>query len=816
MGYFHIRRRPRQNQGTFAPPLPPSPAFESQPVGQALRSQEAPVDQIVLNCSELLGERLENNSAVRSEKVLGCDSFFTVAECPALAGPGCTFADGLYADGSFLESQCLRLLCDSDHWVVTGGVSSSCGQCSLFLDPHLTTSDSYTTSLLQDPCQYSLIQTGLSSTPDVSIVSQFKDDCKGLGSCVDKSVFKDSPSASIEIGKDGLDAANIFTMEQCEFHQFMWSHPDSAPYYGVCGLYTGDGDMSDDLTLRDNSTVTLSEYLVPSFVFSWLTDDQVPSLCQQNNEKQEEHRANCTAVIGSVEVYDTFISDASLEIVLDACVFDLCLISQVTEGDQDSMSEWLYGPVVDYTERVIYLELASGGCQFGGQNYSEGERREDSCDIYVCQHGQWTLMDGKKVPSCCSSGDEYFENGAEDSVDCEIKICSCGVWEDKGEVDPTCCEYDGEKYEDGDEVTFDCAVQRCSGGGWVFVSDDPACCEYDGEKYEDGDEVTFDCAVQRCSGGGWVFVSDDPTCCEYNGEKYEDGEEVTFDCEVQRCSGGGWVFVSDDPTCCEYDGEKYEDGDEVTFDCEVQRCSGGGWVFVSDDPTCCEYDGEKYEDGEEVTFDCEVQRCSGGGWVFVSNDPACCVHNGQSYVQGQTVAFDCDIIRCNLGDWAVDSPDPNCCREGDQEYAEGETRTMDCKIEQCIRGTFIDTGDRDPNCCEHYGSLFPDGAITTIDCHIYSCDKGEWTDTFVMDPTCCEIGGRLFEEGTHAVVECYIFECMNGRWNDTLTMDPNCGHPAPSEHTEHREGYSGCDETEACYGVGGGIIIQIDQQVNRP
>lgn len=44
----------------------------------------------------------------------------------------------------------------------------------------------------------------------------------------------------------------------------------------------------------------------------------------------------------------------------------------------------------------------TAGCQFGGQNYSEGERREDSCDIYVCQHGQWTLMVGKKVPSCKS------------------------------------------------------------------------------------------------------------------------------------------------------------------------------------------------------------------------------------------------------------------------------------------------------------------------------------------------------------------------------------------------------------------------------
>ncbi|XP_047474866.1 uncharacterized protein LOC125029119 isoform X2 [Penaeus chinensis] len=708
------------------------------------------------------------------------------SECPALAGPGCPFKNTTYPDGSYIQDQCLRLRCDFNKWVVTGGIDSNCGKCSVFLDPHITTSDGYTFELIQDACKYSLIQTGLTYSPDVGISGQFKY-CKGSGSCPGETVFKDG-NDSVEIGRDGLDAPNIFTvyvgeeaftilngnptylpgtsmlawrsgkscvqllgesglsMEKCEYHQFMWSHPNNAPYYGLCGFFEGNNSVSNDLTLRTGAEAPLDMFMVPSFGFSWLTNDQknpecpgapasakqTPSLCLQSNEKKEEHDVNCTTVIKSVKVKDASISDEHFQTILDACIFDLCLISQSTGDNQNNISAWLNGPISSYTERIINLELTSLGCQFDGQNYLEGDEREESCTLYGCHHGQW-FNKKKRIPSCCSSGGKDYENGEEATVDCKIMICNCGSWEDKMEMDPTCCEYEGVKFESGMQVTFDCWVQECSNGLWDPISRDPDCCEYEGVKYKEGDQTTFDCMVQQCNNGKWTPVSDDPDCCEYEGVKYESGMQVTFDCWVQECSNGLWDPISRDPDCCEYEGMKYKEGDQTTFDCMVQQCNNGKWTPVSDDP--------------------------------------------------------------------------DCCRDGNGIYPEGTTRKINCMIEQCIKGIFVDTGDRDPDCCEHHGTYFPDGASTTIDCQAVICNKGVWKESEITDLTCCEIGGRFFIEGTQAVVDCNIFECVNGNWSDTHTMDPKCGNTNTSEHTEH---------TEACVGLGGGLVIQVEQQVNMP
>ncbi|XP_037776813.1 uncharacterized protein LOC119573782 [Penaeus monodon] len=233
----------------------------------------------------------------------------------------------------------------------------------------------------------------------------------------------------------------------------MWSHPNNAPYYGLCGFFEGDNNVDNDLTLRTNDTLPLNVYMVPSFGYSWLTDDQEnpvcpgakpskkqsPSLCLQNDDKKEEHGGNCTNAINSVKVNDVSISEAHFQIILDACIYDLCLISQSTGDDQDKLSEWLEGPVKAYTERIIYLELTSLGCEFDGQNYLQGDIREESCYFYRCHHGQWKNTE-IKVPSCCSSGGEDYENGEEAAIDCQIKVCRCGSWQDTDKMDPT-CEY---------------------------------------------------------------------------------------------------------------------------------------------------------------------------------------------------------------------------------------------------------------------------------------------------------------------------------------------------------------------------------------
>lgn len=47
----------------------------------------------------------------------------------------------------------------------------------------------------------------------------------------------------------------------------------------------------------------------------------------------------------------------------EACMFDLCLISQSSNDDQTQILEWLNGPVLEYGKRVIELLLASKGKQ---------------------------------------------------------------------------------------------------------------------------------------------------------------------------------------------------------------------------------------------------------------------------------------------------------------------------------------------------------------------------------------------------------------------------------------------------------------------
>ncbi|XP_042882398.1 uncharacterized protein LOC122259590 [Penaeus japonicus] len=654
-------------------------------------------------------------------------------ECPELAGPGCTFDGENYADGEFLDNQCLRLRCDSDEWHSTGGIDPDCGQCSVFLDPHVTTSNGYTYSHLQSPCNYSLIQPGLTFEPEFAIFSNFEK-CNDVGSCIGSSFFKDNPETVVEIGRDGIDSTSIFTvhlgddayaippvgatlvpgtsvlvwrsgdsciqlagsnglsMEACVHYQFMWSYPSSSPYYGLCGLF--DDGVDNDLTMRSNFTLPLNFYSVPSFVFSWLTEDQqnsecpgftpnkkqVPSLCQQTTAKKDEYREMCNETLGSATVSGESLPDDVLSSLIEACMFDLCLISQSSNDDQTQISEWLNGPVLEYGKRVIELLLASKECEFNGETYLKGETREEDCYFYECNAGQWDKTE-RKVPSCCTSEGEDYENNVETNIGCNVMLCSCGEWEDTGKINPSCCEYEGTLYADNEEFTSDCIVQKCTAGNLGFVSNDPNCCEYEGELYADNEEFTSDCIVQKCTAGNLGFVSNDPNCCEYQGELYADNEEFTSDCIVQKCTAGNLGFVSNDPNCCQHGGKLYGENAELSYDCIKHKCIAGEWEAVEDDPVCC-------------------------------------IHHGKPY---------------------------------------------------------------------------PNDAIVAIDCYMSSCSKGKWVPTGLPDPKCCEIGGRKFSEDTEAVVDCYIFKCKDGNWIDTNLMDPDCQGTGA---TEHNEGSDQCLNSE--------------------
>ncbi|XP_063586921.1 uncharacterized protein LOC134764271 [Penaeus indicus] len=164
-----------------------------------------------------------------------------------------------------------------------------CRKCKVYLDPHIETSDGYYYSGLQIACNYSLVQKGTSYYPDVAVFANFRE-CNGVASCVGSTFFRDGPEVILEIGRDGLHVPHIYTvyrdddphmipagtvgivlwnsvlawrfgdscirlvgasgmaMEVCEYHQFMWSYPSTAPYYGLCGFFDGTYNMMDDFT----------------------------------------------------------------------------------------------------------------------------------------------------------------------------------------------------------------------------------------------------------------------------------------------------------------------------------------------------------------------------------------------------------------------------------------------------------------------------------------------------------------------------------------------------------------------------------------
>ncbi|XP_042882397.1 uncharacterized protein LOC122259589 [Penaeus japonicus] len=448
-------------------------------------------------------------------------------ECPNLSGSGCSFNGTLYNDGDYVENQCLGLRCEGTDWVPTGSIDPLCRKCRVYLDPHLQTSDGYHYSNLQDACNYSLIQRGGSYHPDVAIFADFGK-CNGEASCIHSTSFRDSPDVIVEIGRDGLNDPAIYTvylddvaftiptdgvstvlwssvlawrfgdscirlvgasglgMEVCEFHQFMWSHPNNSPYYGLCGFFDGSYNMTDDFQGRMNEKYLLSYYSIPSFSFIWLTADQpnnecpsisrkLLSLCKQNGTEIDEHRMKCNETIFGLEFADTQISFKEGSILTEACAFDLCMVSQNTEDDILEISEWLNGPVRAYALRLIQEEITEAGCEYDSRNYSEGFRREKDCYFYRCKLGEW-IQSSERVPSCCVLEGKYYEHLEKFYSGCNEQICQCGNWSLTTEKDPNCCMHKGQLYPDGEEISVNCYMKVCTKGSWVKTGyKDPNC-----------------------------------------------------------------------------------------------------------------------------------------------------------------------------------------------------------------------------------------------------------------------------------------------------------------------------------------------------
>ncbi|XP_063586924.1 uncharacterized protein LOC134764273 [Penaeus indicus] len=251
-----------------------------------------------------------------------------------------------------------------------------------------------------------------------------------------------------------LVGASGMAMEVCEYHQFMWSYPSTAPYYGLCGFFDGTYNMMDDFTDRKNETFSLSPYSIPSFSNVWLTAEQkkaqcpstpsreATSLCKQNSTKTAEYTEKCKSVIFGLEVNGNNISFAQGSNLIEACAFDLCLVSQNTDDDPDEISAWLDGPVTGYALRLIEEEVAKEGCEYGSQEYEEGFRREQDCYFYRCKLGRW-MKTNQTVPSCCPHMGRHYKHHEKIYKRCKAYICLCGDWKQTGEGDPKCPSPEG-------------------------------------------------------------------------------------------------------------------------------------------------------------------------------------------------------------------------------------------------------------------------------------------------------------------------------------------------------------------------------------
>ncbi|KAK7082457.1 hypothetical protein SK128_016620, partial [Halocaridina rubra] len=248
--------------------------------------------------------------------------------CNALAT--CEFNGVTYNHTEKLPG-CFKVYCIDGNWLQLGYIDPQCKKCYARWDPHLGTFDGHFYSY-HGTCNYAMTQEGTSYNPPYGIFSFFYD-CWGAA-CVGSSSYKDSSDTTVEMGRDGRYAPELYklyvngqahvvadniptlvmegdilhpvmawkygygcirligssqiSVQKCGSSLEIWVSPNNTDnLYGLCG--TPDGDSSNDFTRRDLTTSALDSYPLGSdFPDSW----EVTGNCSTNAQNRGKRDTN--------------------------------------------------------------------------------------------------------------------------------------------------------------------------------------------------------------------------------------------------------------------------------------------------------------------------------------------------------------------------------------------------------------------------------------------------------------------------------------------------------------------------------------------
>ncbi|KAK8392656.1 hypothetical protein O3P69_014824 [Scylla paramamosain] len=308
--------------------------------------------------------------------------------------PECKFDGQIYPNGTKLLAHCSGLICVNGQWEATGIIEDCCAHCFLFNTHHVYTFDD-NLYIWGSPCNYSVVQTGLTHHPKVAIFSSFGS-CFNTNSqpyCLQQTTFRNDPYTVITLMNEPGDAifdilvnGNAYTVpdnvvqevrsspvlihpvlawrelgcvfllgssglmiKYCLHRMDVWAFPtlSSTPdsLHGLCGHF--NFYPSDDMTARDGIVYPVSTYPL-AFPESWRTLEQshprcsspMPNIysspttsdsCVASATKKQEYHAKCSQFLHPVLGLDT-----ELKFHVDACERDLCLMDQggVSETEQ--------------------------------------------------------------------------------------------------------------------------------------------------------------------------------------------------------------------------------------------------------------------------------------------------------------------------------------------------------------------------------------------------------------------------------------------------------------------------------------------------
>ncbi|XP_063586920.1 mucin-19-like [Penaeus indicus] len=323
----------------------------------------------------------------------------------------CIFGEESYNEGETVPLLCYHIICTSGIWVHTGMVNNRCRKARVYWDPHVKTFDNKHYNY-HKPCNFSLVQPGLIQTPKYGVYAQFAE-CIGLGTCIEKIVFKDNNNTVITISVRNKEELTVFlngkefpvssdtpsfmvqdgvqhpvlawsqtgsnsrllfagssnlVLEVSKNHVFLWLHPSLTDHYGLCG--TSNGVQDDEFTTRSGNVVNS----LTSFADSWMTDTQTSpecltsqrfkrniilnetGLCTLGNDTLLDLEAICRQKVPVVQHSGQVVEAAEVNALMEACTFDLCLLYSNTGGNMTAIEEYIDTVIADVVVRIIEIE----------------------------------------------------------------------------------------------------------------------------------------------------------------------------------------------------------------------------------------------------------------------------------------------------------------------------------------------------------------------------------------------------------------------------------------------------------------------------